>query len=278
MSNEEEIWKTYPEYDFVEVSNLGRVRTKDRYVPSKNGSKRLVKGRVLKQHPNHNGYMCIGFSVNRKHVNLRVHRMVATCFIPNPNNYPEVNHKDNNPKNNAVSNLEWCSREYNNAYREKYGTPCNHPVFAINLITSKVYYFGSRSEASRKLGVDLSDIGRVVKGKKNTASGYWFTENEREITEEKIQEIKDNMCFLGGVVAINLDTFEVLYFESQREAARQLGASSGNIHDVIKGEYNKTHGYWFTYADENAVEKVRSKFSDEIAKKVEKLISENKKF
>ena len=51
-TREEEVWKIFPDYPFIEVSNLGRVRTKDRYVPSKNGSKRLVKGRILKQRIN----------------------------------------------------------------------------------------------------------------------------------------------------------------------------------------------------------------------------------
>ena len=118
-TKQKEVWKTYPEYTFIEVSNLGRVRTKDRYVRGRNESKRLIKGRVLKQELLPCGYMYVQFSMNGKNFCLRVHRMVAITFIPNPNNLPEVNHIDNDPTNNAVNNLEWCSRKYNEAYKKK---------------------------------------------------------------------------------------------------------------------------------------------------------------
>lgn len=208
---EQEIWKTYPEYDFVEVSNLGRIRTKDRTITDKNGRKRLVKGKVLKQQLNKNDYMRVHFSVNGKEINLSVHRSVATCFIPNPLSYPEVNHKDNDPTNNRWDNLEWCTPQYNTAYREKYGI--------------------SAKEATKALRRPM--------------------------------------------IAIDLSSFKVLWFESQHEAERQLVVYHSNIIKVVKGKLNKTGGYWFTYADETAVEKVREKFGDEIAKKVEELIRKN---
>lgn len=75
-------------------------------------------------------------------VSRLVHRIVATCFLPNPNNWLEVNHKDNDRTNNEVSNLEWCTRQYNIDYREKYGVPAKEsakvlrePLFAVNLKT-----------------------------------------------------------------------------------------------------------------------------------------------
>ena len=83
------------------------------------------------------------------------------------------------------------------------------------------------------------------------------------------------MHFLGGVIAINLDTFEVFWFESQKEAACQIGINHSHITQVIKGERHKAGGYWFTRADENAVEKTRAKFGDEIASEVEKLMGEH---
>ena len=82
------------------------------------------------------------------------------------------------------------------------------------------------------------------------------------------------MLFLGGVIAINLETSEVYRFKSQSEAARKFGVDVGNINHVLKGKQNKTGDYWFRYVDENAIEKTRKKFGDEIAKKVEKLMIE----
>ena len=72
--------------------------------------------------------------------------------------------------------------------------------------------------------------------------------------------IKAKTRFLGGVITVKPDIFEVFYFQSQAEAARQLDISQGNIPQVIKGRYNTAGGYWFCHADENAVEKAREKF------------------
>ena len=278
-TKQEEIWRIYPEFDFIEVSNLGRVRSKDRYVPSKNGGKRLAKGHVLKQYQEHGGYMRVKFKVNGETKSILVHRMVAICYIPNPDNLPQVNHKDNDPTNNVVSNLEWCTSQYNSDYKKNFGTSpaqlFGRPVFAVDLKTGKVLRFETQSEAARQLGTPSSNINMVIKGKMNTAGGYWFTEDESEITEEKIQEIRNEMHSLSRVIAVKPETSEVLWFESQHEAGRQLGLDYRNINNVVRGEQNTAHGYYFCYADENAVEKTRAKFGDEIARKVEELLSCN---
>lgn len=282
MSNEEEVWKIYPDYPWIEASNLGRVRTKDRTVIGRDGKEYHIKGRVLRQHLQKNGYVYVSFKVNGKHVHLLVHRIVATCFLLNDADLPEVDHIDNNPKNNSVSNLRWCTHQENIAYREKYGTPAKEyikasrkPVFAVNLETFEALPFESQSEAARQLGIDVGDINKVVRGKKNTAGGCWFTEDESEITEGKIQEIKNNMYLHGGVVAISSETSKVFLFESQHEAARQLGVNQGNIANVLKGRQNKTGDYCLFYADENVIKKVRMKFGNEVANKVEKLMRES---
>lgn len=141
--------------------------------------KQFIKGRVLKQNKVGSGYMQVCISVNGKRVYLLVHRMVAICFIPNPHNYPEVNHIDNDSTNNVVSDLEWCSHEYNVAYREKYGVSAKEatkvlgkPVFAINLETLEVFCFESQHEASRQLGIAVAHINGVIKGQLNMAGGY----------------------------------------------------------------------------------------------------------
>lgn len=274
-TKQKEVWKVYPEFDFIEVSNLGRVRTKDRYVPVKGRGKRLIKGRVLKQKLLPCGYMYVQFHTNGKNFCLRVHRLVAIAFVPNPNNYPEVNHIDNDRTNNVASNLEWCTRQYNLDYKKNFGTsPADiqgRPVFAINLETGKVLRFETQSEATRQLGIDQRKVNNVIRGRIKTTHGYVFTEDESEITEEKIQEIRSHTNFCGGVIAVNLETKEVFYFESQAEAARQLGVYKGNIYKVLKGKLNKTGSCWFCCADGNAVENTREKFGDEMANKVKKL-------
>lgn len=272
-TREQEVWRTFPDCSLIEASNLGRIRIKDRYTKTKKGL-RFVKGRVLKQIPQRNGYTKVRFSVDNKKFYLFTHRIVATCFCPNPNNYPEVNHIDCDRTNNVASNLEWCTHEYNMQYREKYGEATGHHVFVVNLRTFKVLKFRSLREAGRQLGIDNSDIAKVVKGKISYAGEYWFTENESEITKDKIREIKDSIP--SGVIAVDLNSFKVIWFKSQREAERQLGVSRSQISRVVRGELNVTGGYWFINVDENVVEKTRVKFSDKMADKIEKLISDMK--
>ena len=274
VEKEAVVWRQYPEYPFIEANQFGQVRIRDRIATRKDGRKLLIKGRTLKQYLGTGGYLYVAFGMNGKTIHLSVHRIIASSFLPNPNHLPEVNHIDCNRTNNVVSNLEWCTSKYNNQYREKHGKAFGRPLFAVNLKTFEVLHFKSQAEAGRKLGISRQSINRVLKGKRKTIGGYWFTEDKSEITKEKIQEIKANMYFFGGVIAVNLETKKALRFETQIKAERQLGVNHSHIIGVIKGQRKQTGGYWFCNADENAVEKVRAKFGDEVANEVERLMSE----
>lgn len=190
--SENEVWKTHPDFDSIKVSNLGEVKTVDRYV--KRGDGRLfVKGRILKQQRNdkRGGYMQVQFVVDGKQLHKYTHRLVAECFLPNTGNLPEINHRDNNPQNNNVSNLEWCSHEYNVAYREKFGKIAvgvsGKPVCTVDLKTWKVSWFESQHEASRVLGFSVGNISNVLKNRYKTTHGLWFTYAD-ESTVEAIRE------------------------------------------------------------------------------------------
>lgn len=113
-----EIWKDIPNFEgLYQVSNLGNVKTLDKYVNSgiKNNSKVKRIGKILKQY-NKGGYLQVSLRKNYKRYYFGIHRLVAMAFIPNPNNYPQVNHKDENKLNNCVENLEWCTAQYNCNY------------------------------------------------------------------------------------------------------------------------------------------------------------------
>jgi hypothetical protein len=194
---ETEIWKTYPDFDFIQGSNLGRVRTLDRYVPNGKNGKRFVRGRVLKQYRESNGYMRVHVGINNKEVKLSVHRVIASCFLPNPGNLGQINHKDCNRANNAISNLEWCTHKQNIVYRDKLGHTARSnapksPLFAVNLDTLEPLWFESQSEAGRQLGADVGSINKVIKGKQKTAKGYWFVEADSkavDIVKSKLHDI-----------------------------------------------------------------------------------------
>lgn len=112
----EEIWKPIKGYEgLYEVSNLGRVRSLDRCVVYANGQVHIHRGKILRPGIS-NGYMQVHLCKCGDMKQPLVHRLVADAFIPNPENLPQVNHKDENPSNNEVSNLEWCTSEYNINY------------------------------------------------------------------------------------------------------------------------------------------------------------------
>lgn len=195
--NKIEVWKSHPYIVGVEASTFGNVRTLNKMVSNGRGTY-PVKGRVLKQSENGHGYLHVGIQIDGKGTKKLIHRLVAQTFIPNPDNLPQVNHRDCNRKNNNVDNLEWCTASYNSKYREKFGISAknNAPkssVCAINLTTLEISRFRSHGEASRELGVFHSNITAVIKGRYKQTGGYWFVNDDDKADDaisRKLQEIK----------------------------------------------------------------------------------------
>ena len=136
------------------------------------------------------GYQRVSLVKNGKVKNFLIHRLVAAAFLPNPNDFPCVNHKDENPSNNRVENLEWCTTAYNNAYGTKgmrtslaqmNRKDCSKAVVQFSLQGEYITTFPSTKEAWRETGIDRGHIGQCCNHYKNqyTASGYrWAWESE----------------------------------------------------------------------------------------------------
>ena len=182
MKHPVEFWKKHPYIEGIEVSSFGRVRS--------------VKGHYYTNFINKKGYLRVQSRINGKRTTKLVHRLVVQTFIPNPNNLPQVNHKDGNRTNNNVSNLEWCDNSYNQKYREKFGISnaeaLGSPVLAINLTTLEVSQYPSQKEAGIVLGFFPQHISDVIKGKQKQTHGFWFVnadEKAVDITKRKLRDI-----------------------------------------------------------------------------------------
>ena len=107
-----------------QVSNKGRVRSLDRVVVKSNGSTVTVKGHILNYNSRTMSHVSVPLYRDNKEHNMGVHRLVAQAFIVNPQGLPEVDHIDNNPRNNCVENLRWVSAKENTAHRIASGSSC----------------------------------------------------------------------------------------------------------------------------------------------------------
>ena len=161
-----EEWRDVKNYEnLYKVSNYGRVKTLAR---------RRVKEAIMRCEFN-KGYPRLSLSKNNKSKHYSVHTLVAIAFIPNPNNYPEINHKDENPMNCKFDNLEWCEHLYNLMYgtrRQKVIEKERKPVNQYTLDGKFVMKHYSIQEAGRNLNVNASAICMCCKGKQKYAYGY----------------------------------------------------------------------------------------------------------
>lgn len=173
----QEIWEDIKEYEgLYQVSNFGRVKSK----------RKILKPRDCK------GYYIVGLCKNGKRKNFRINRLVAQAFIPNPNNYPCVNHINGIKTDNKVENLEWCTYSYNEKEAFRLGLkkptycgrcydyhPTNHKVIQLDLENRIIKIWNSIQQAQDVL--KISNISAVCRKKQKTAGGYiWKYEEERE--------------------------------------------------------------------------------------------------
>ena len=173
-----ETWKA-TKYVGYSVSDKGRVRADDRFVKRKTGGMMHFKERMKVPQVNHKGYhhMTVSSpSVPGYRSFTLVHRLVAETFIPNPDNKPQVNHKDGNKLNNNVENLEWATNTENHDHKISTGLcPKTHVPKCVNQFTKDgelIATYKSLYEAGKAVGSNQYGISRAVNGLRHTHKGY----------------------------------------------------------------------------------------------------------
>jgi len=162
-----EIWKDIAGYEgYYQVSNLGNVRSLDRIIKGSLGQPKRQKGKAV--NPRLRGsYMAVTFSKDNEPKTISVHRLVAIAFVENPNNYPCVNHKDENKLNNNADNLEWCTKLYNSNYGN-----CRKKIGEANRIKRKGKPSPKLENSKKSRWIILVNTGEEIKGIKTASLKY----------------------------------------------------------------------------------------------------------
>jgi hypothetical protein len=168
------IWKDVPSYEgYYQVSSCGLVKSVQRIVKYRENHSGLRKERILKSNVTKGGYVHATICINKENKTVKVHRLVALAFIPNPENKPCVNHINGIKTDNRAENLEWCTYGENtqHAYKTKLKNGIKgekshlsklkkEDVMKIRLLYDKGCY--SHTKLGKMFNVSQSQISRIV--------------------------------------------------------------------------------------------------------------------
>ncbi len=177
------MYKSIKGYEGIyEVSELGQVRSVDRIAKLKNGGTRKLNGKELKPSMDKGGYAIVILHKNGVAKTCHVHRLVAKTFLPNPDNLPEVHHKNHDIKDNRMQNLQWVTRaeQIDDHLRSAISKAMGVRLRVVGHGIDKIFI--SAHEVERELGIDNSTALKVAKGKFKQAKGYriYFADQEIE--------------------------------------------------------------------------------------------------
>lgn len=261
----EEIWKNVEVVrgiDFTgyyEVSCFGNVRSIDRWVYLKNGGKKFVCGSDISKQKDKDGYLKVCLCHNGKEITIPIHRLVALSFIPNPSNLPCVNHKDENPSNNRVDNLEWCDYKYNNNYGtrlQKVVSKESIPVVQLSMDGKFIKEWPSMMSIQENENFSESSLAICLSKKRYVHGGFIWMKSEQYNSMSK-DDIRNFVNSINSkrkgkptkIVRINKDTGERTVYNSMLEAANENNCSVSNISKCAKGKQETCAGFMWKYFD-----------------------------
>jgi len=217
----------------------------------------LRTNKIMREFNSPQGYKRVELNVGGMAIKKSVHRLVAEAFIPNPNNYPVINHKDENPQNNNVDNLEWCTYKYNTNYGTcierrvantdyKYGfeNARSEKVYQFDLEGNLVDVFGSMHEAERATGFDSGSISKVCTGALKQYRGYVWSKTK----EFNYQERRNTKFKKGFIEMYDMQGTLVKTYKSPLEL-EQDGYSQVSVNRVCRGERKSYKGFVFKHVE-----------------------------
>lgn len=252
----EEIWKDiiiekngviYDYTGYYQISNMGRVRSLN-YLRSK-------KTKILKPRNNGNDYLKIYLCKDKEHETFYIHRLVANAFVENDNplEKTQINHKDEDRKNNIYTNLEWCTQKYN----------CNYGNHNKKMLSSRIKngqttkviclndykIFDTVHEALRYYGI-CANIHRCCRGEAEYAGIHPITGDELFwVFEDDFKKGNYIQQYPKKVIGTNKKTGEIKIFNNASEAGKWLGKDSNNISKCCRGGLKTAHGYYWQHVE-----------------------------
>ena len=224
-------WKSVKKYNGLYlISDTGKVFS-------------VQTNRIMKTHHIKGGYEKVELTVDGKARKEFVHRLVADAFLPNPDNLPCVNHKDENPSNNSVENLEWCTYEYNSKYgtcqerrvaHTKYQHGAERPnarkVYRYDMSGNLIAEYPSVADASKDTGYNKKSIAKACNGGlKKYMENVWSYEPTFHYDSHKHYENR-----LGAVYRYDLQGNLLKTYNSPDEI-RADGLNPDYVNRVCKG-------------------------------------------
>lgn len=265
----EEIWKDIEGYEgLYQISNLGRVKSLKRT----DSLGRLKKERINKPDLSTAGYPMITLYKNGKRSRKLIHRLIAIAFIPNPNNYPVVNHKDENPKNYSINNLEWCTYRYNNTY----GKALKNKFKSVTLYDVEgniVKKFDSINQGALEIYGDISMASSITlccQGRLIQHCGDIWRYGDDPFDLYRTPTM-DNIKSKKRCAVCQYDTQGNLIasYKSLRDAADSIGGYFSSISQVCKGKAYTHKGYVWRFQEDSFDKFFVPQFPNEtISKKV----------
>ena len=225
------------------------------YLISDNGDVFSVRSnRLLTPRVDRGGYKAIELNLNGIAKKMFVHRLVAEAFIPNPDNLPIINHKDENPRNNSVDNLEWCSYQYNTSYgtcqerrikntcfKRGSDNPQAKKVYQFDMDGNLIAEYGSVIDAAIQTGLNHKSISKACNGKlKKYSECVWSYDGTFHY--DKVKHYKPRF---GAIRQYDLQGNLIAEYNTLDEI-REAGFNPQNVNRVCRGERKTYMNFIFT--------------------------------
>lgn len=238
----EEIWKDVIGYEgLYQISSIGNIKGLERLVKGLRNTDVLLSEKSKATRIHKKGYVYTDLCKNGEVKTKSIHRLVATAFIPNPENKRCVNHKDGNKQNNASDNLEWNTHKENRNHATETGLwkPRFIVVHQFDLDNNHIREWSSAEEVEQILGIYSANIAKSCKypyGKFKTGNYYWSYSKEVSLDYVKPKKNKDKY-----IIVTDLDSGEEIEYFTIKKVAEVLNIRQNYIGMILNGQVKKTN-------------------------------------